>query len=126
MNTFGVICKNGCRPLFDNCTFVNCTTNCFSISDFSRPHIQNCTFKGIDKYFMNVFGGSLLTIHNIKTGGEKINLDEKINIMNSAYCQYESLDTVILEDILTEKDDNDNNNNNEIHCKSHFIYIFLY
>ena len=66
MNTFGVICKNGCRPLFNNCTFDNCTTNCFSISDFARPHIQNCSFKGIDKYFMNIFGGSCLTIFMMK------------------------------------------------------------
>ena len=119
MNTFAVICKNGSRPLFDNCTFVNCTTNCFSISDFSRPHIQNCTFKGIDKYFMNVHGGSCLTIYNIKTDDEKINLDEKINVLNSADCKYESLEKVFLNDnSIKEKDDDTNDDDEEIHCKS--------
>ena len=120
MDTFGVICKNGSRPLFDNCSFANCTKSCFSISVFSRPHIQNCTFKDIDKYFMNVFGGSCLTIYNIITGDEMINLDEKINIWQSANCQYISLNEVIINDDLVDmnkKDDGDDNDD-DIHNKS--------
>ena len=119
MNTFGVICKNGSRPLFDNCNFVNCSTNCFSISDFSKPHIQNCSFKGIDKYFMNVFGGSYLTIYNIKIEDKNVNLDEKINILNSANCDYKSLDEVIQnENSKGLNDDDDDENDEEITCHS--------
>lgn len=94
LNTFCVICKNGSRPLFDNCSFLDCSSNCFSITDFSRPHIQNCFFKNIEKYNMNVFGGSEVTYNNIKSEGPC----NKIKVSGSAKCQSKSLNEVYEDD----------------------------
>ena len=43
-NSFASVIKNCSRPIFNNCTFKNCETNCFSISDFSMPLIKDCVF----------------------------------------------------------------------------------
>ena len=90
-NTFCVICKNCCRPLFDNCLFSNCKTNCFSVSDFSQPHIQNCSFNDIEKYYINSFGGSFTTYENL-ISLENIDLSSKINATPSARCEEKHID----------------------------------
>lgn len=98
MDTFVVISKNGSRPLFDYCFFTNCTSNCFSISDFSRPHIQNCSFKDIDKYFVNIFGGSTLTFFNNFVLNKNVNFEDKINVSCSANIEEKILVQVMQED----------------------------
>lgn len=112
-DTFCVICKNGCRPLFDDCKFYDCKTNCFSISDFSQPHIQNCTFQNIDKYYMNVFGGSHLTFDKIKTNDNEINIEEKICVRNSSKCEKIKHNKLYKKEDKIEEKEEEN-----IHCKS--------
>lgn len=128
-DTFCVITKNGSRPLFHQCRFHNCETNCFSISDFSQPHVQNCCFNDIKKYYMNIFGGSHLTFYDIKTEDKGINLEEKIHLLKSAECEYKSLQDIIAEEEKERKEEeeekkkndantNTNTNNNRASCRS--------
>lgn len=90
-NTFCVICKNGSRPLYDHCKFFECETNCFSVTDFSRPHIQNCYFSKIDRFYLNIFGGSYVTYDNIESDDKSIEIESKINSLKSAKCERKSL-----------------------------------
>lgn len=91
-NTFCVICKNCCRPLFDECEFFDCETNCFSISDFSRPHIQKCKFKNIKNdnnpniFYLNVFSGSNVTYDNLISLDEGVELKDKIHVAPRSKC----------------------------------------
>lgn len=60
--SFAVVIKNCSRPLFDKCLFTNCESNCFSISDFSMPLIRDCEFKNIQKYWLNIYGNSIVAL----------------------------------------------------------------
>lgn len=106
-NTFSVICKNCSRPLFDNCHFSGCTANCFSISDFSRPHIQNCSFENMKKLVINCFSDSFVTYENIELKGD-MNISEKVHkTPNSKCCQMkkEDVEKLIVENLTNDEND---------------------
>lgn len=109
--TFCVICKNCCRPLFDSCFFSDCETNCFSCSDFSRPHIQNCQFKGIQKMYLNVFSGSRVSYENLESV-DGVDVDSKIFVSPTSECRMVDLSTVE-NDLTNEEERIKNESNNE-------------
>lgn len=104
MDSFGVICSNACRPLFNDCKFIDCSTNCFTIYGFAKPHIQNCYFKNIDSYYLNIWGYSHVTYNNIESGDE-IKIEDKLRIFNSSKCECKTFDEI--------NNNEDNNNENE-------------
>ena len=110
--TFAVVIKNCARPLFDNCLFSQCFTNCLSVSDFSMPSVQNCKFEKISKSWINVYGKSIITLV-----GEYVN--DKIRLSkNSQRWNEEQLKEEEEKYIITEAEET-KEANQETYCRSY-------
>lgn len=60
---------------------------------FSRPHIQNCFFENINKFYISAYSGSHITFNNIESGNV-YDLSNKINVKKSAKFEYKTYDDV--------------------------------
>ena len=107
-NSFASVIKNCSRPIFNNCTFKNCETNCFSISDFSMPLIKDCVFVNMNQLILNVYGNSKVILVG-QISSEKVKLSKNSKIFNEETRNEEQKYTI---------DETDNNQNNGIRYKS--------
>ena len=56
--TFGAIARDCSTPIFEDLTFTDGDTHCFSISDFARASVRNCRISGFKGSAFNVFNGA--------------------------------------------------------------------
>jgi hypothetical protein len=68
--TFGVVARDACSPVFHTLTLDHISSNAFSISQYSRAFIINCTLSEIASAFFSVFDGARPTIIGNRVRGD--------------------------------------------------------
>jgi uncharacterized protein YjbI with pentapeptide repeats len=68
VNAFGAIARDCSTPIFEKLTFLDGSTHCFSVSDFAKASIRNCTISNFKGSAFSTFNGALAIVENSTIG----------------------------------------------------------